>query len=95
MQVSSYSLTVRATNYHLYSDTVVAIDVLDFNDCPPRFTEDNYTVFVQVRLIFINRNVRAEIWGLLKYKTFFFNYFRNYNSWQQKRTKIRKTEDGV
>lgn len=39
---------MKAVNYHLSAETVVNIDVLDANDSPPRFIEDNYTVFVQV-----------------------------------------------
>ena len=51
IQVSSYVLHVRATNYHLIAETMVNIEVLDANDCPPRFSETNYTVFVQVSKI--------------------------------------------
>jgi len=41
-------LKIRATNFHLHTDAVVPIEILDFNDSPPTFTESNYTIFVQV-----------------------------------------------
>ena len=41
-------LHVRATNYHLFAECMVNIEVLDANDCPPQFSETNYTVYVQV-----------------------------------------------
>ncbi|XP_060561268.1 LOW QUALITY PROTEIN: protocadherin Fat 1-like [Ruditapes philippinarum] len=46
--ISAYALHIRAANYHLMAETIVNIEVLDANDSPPRFTEDNYTVFVQM-----------------------------------------------
>ena len=54
-QVSSYVLHVRATNYHLIAETMVNIEVLDANDCPPQFSETNYTVFVQVKNLVLFR----------------------------------------
>ena len=52
LQVSSYSLVVRVADSgtpQLYSDAKVNIELRDVNDCPPRFSQDNYTAVVQVR----------------------------------------------
>lgn len=51
LQISSYSLTVRATdNGHpaQSSDVAVRVHVSDVNDNPPRFFQLNYSVVVQV-----------------------------------------------
>lgn len=50
-QISSYSLTVRATdNGHpaQFSEVAVRVHVSDVNDNPPRFFQLNYSVVVQV-----------------------------------------------
>uniref|UniRef100_A0A4W3GD15 FAT atypical cadherin 2 n=1 Tax=Callorhinchus milii TaxID=7868 RepID=A0A4W3GD15_CALMI len=49
-KISSYSVTVRATDngaFPLYSDTVVNINVSDVNDNPPMFFQFNYSVAIQ------------------------------------------------
>ena len=48
LQVNSYKLTVRATDGQLSSETLVTVDVLDVNDCPPKFSEANYSAVIQV-----------------------------------------------
>uniref|UniRef100_A0A8C0QJR8 Protocadherin Fat 2 n=1 Tax=Canis lupus familiaris TaxID=9615 RepID=A0A8C0QJR8_CANLF len=50
-QTSSYSLRLRATDSGrppLHEDTVIAIQVVDVNDNPPRFFQLNYSTSVQV-----------------------------------------------
>ena len=39
---------MRASDGQLYSETTVVIDVLDVNDCPPKFSEANYSTVIQV-----------------------------------------------
>ncbi|KAK3099997.1 hypothetical protein FSP39_013258 [Pinctada imbricata] len=46
-QVSRYNLDVRVVNGHLFADTKVIVEVKDVNDCPPRFSKQNYTATVQ------------------------------------------------
>ncbi|XP_052793607.1 protocadherin Fat 1-like isoform X3 [Mya arenaria] len=60
--ISSYTLQVRASNYHLTAETVVNIEILDANDCPPSFSQENYTVFVQMNdLLSENKKVTSCI----------------------------------
>jgi len=33
---------------HLFATAQVSVDIQDTNDCPPKFTEENYTAVVQV-----------------------------------------------
>ncbi|XP_052280093.1 protocadherin Fat 1-like isoform X4 [Dreissena polymorpha] len=46
--VDMYTLQVRATNYHMSTDTLVTMVILDANDCAPTFSQENYTLLVQM-----------------------------------------------
>ncbi|KAK3597674.1 hypothetical protein CHS0354_040047 [Potamilus streckersoni] len=59
--ISTYVLHVRATNELFKTDTTVNIEVLDANDCPPRFSQDNYTVFVQMNFKKEDRDIGVHI----------------------------------
>ena len=50
-QVASYTLKVEASDSgtpQLKVSTLVKIEVEDSNDCPPRFSQTNYTAVLQV-----------------------------------------------
>ena len=51
LQVDSYTLEVQVTDSgepQLSTTVPVHLDILDANDCPPRFKQDNLTASVQV-----------------------------------------------
>lgn len=50
-QVNNFELTIKASDGLLSSETVVIVDVLDVNDCPPKFSESNYSAVIQVGLV--------------------------------------------
>ncbi|XP_071125252.1 protocadherin Fat 1-like isoform X4 [Mytilus edulis] len=45
--VNNFELTIKASDGLLSSETVVIVDVLDVNDCPPKFSESNYSAVIQ------------------------------------------------
>ena len=51
LQVASYTLKIEASDSgtpQLKVSTLVKIEVEDSNDCPPRFSQTNYTAVMQV-----------------------------------------------
>ena len=53
IQINNFELTIKAGDGQLSSKTKVVIDVLDVNDCPPKFSKANYSAFIQVKTILI------------------------------------------
>jgi hypothetical protein len=67
IQINNFELTIKASDGQLSSKTKVVIDVLDVNDCPPKFWVHN-----------ININCESSPWNenlnlLVRIK--FFNFF--------------------
>lgn len=55
-QISSYQLEVHAVDCGvppLTSSVMVSIELLDVNDSPPIFTNDNFTATIQVKKLLI------------------------------------------